>query len=125
MRGSQWRSEPGNIVPLKFWLGLGTMVQVRMFGVGCRHIGWLQDLWIYRTCNFFNKHAGVDVWAAGCTAFELATGRFLFQPKVGLALVEKKLFFHSGLSGFFEVEQGRRPFAPHHTDSWTTTHEGH
>jgi len=25
---------------------------------------------------------GVDVWAAGCTAFELATGRFLFQPKV-------------------------------------------
>ena len=31
---------------------------------------------------------GVDVWAAGCTAFELATGRFLFQPKVGGALVK-------------------------------------
>ena len=30
-------------------------------------------------------YPGVDVWAAGCTAFELATGRVLFQPKVGAA----------------------------------------
>ena len=29
------------------------------------------------------------MWAAGCTAFELATGRFLFQPKVAAALLFK------------------------------------
>ena len=33
------------------------------------------------------EHSGVDVWAAGCTAFELATGRFLFQPKVAGAFL--------------------------------------
>ena len=31
----------------------------------------------------------MDVWAAGCTAFELATGRFLFQPKVAAAFLFK------------------------------------
>ena len=29
------------------------------------------------------------MWAAGCTAFELATGRFLFQPKVAAAFLFK------------------------------------
>ena len=48
--------------------------------------GWVKPLyaWIGSSLEVRNLIIlGVDVWAAGCTAFELATGSFLFQPKVG------------------------------------------
>ena len=92
MRGFQWRLGLDNIALLKFWLASGTMDQVNTHvaqNVLSVDLGIYEDL----MCD-----EGVDVWAAGCTAFELATGRFLFQPKVSGALVKVVLVQHPGES---------------------------